>query len=64
MLRKLSASFVAVKSKHIDKTLIAIHYASNKHQRNAVPHGDLLHLVFKKVLAAVISFVLHLQIVL
>jgi len=43
-----------VKSEHIDKILIAIHYASNKHQHNAVPyytireHGDLLNFGFQK----------------
>ena len=53
-LRKPSASLVTMKSEHIDKILIAIHFASNKHQRNAVPHytkrkhGDLLNIDFQK----------------
>jgi len=47
MLRKPSASFVAVKSENIDM-ISNSHHDSNKHQHNAVPHytmwehGDLL----------------------
>ena len=52
-LRKPSPSFVAVKSERIDM-ISNSHYASNKHQRNAVPHyttrenGDLLNFGFEK----------------
>jgi len=56
-LRTPSASFVAVKLEHIDM-ISNSHYASNKHQRNAVPHytmrehgdahGDFLNFGFQK----------------
>jgi len=52
MPRMPGASFVAVKSKHINQ--IKSHYASNKHQRNADSHctmrqqGDVLNFNFQK----------------
>jgi len=52
MTRIPGASSVAAKSEHIDQ--INSHYASNKHQRNAVSHhtmrqhGDLLNFDFPK----------------
>ena len=52
MPRMPGASSVAAKSEHIDQ--IDSHYASNKHQRDAVSqytmrqHGDLLNLDFSK----------------
>jgi len=52
MSRMPGASFISVKSEHIDQ--INSHYASNKNQRNAdshytmQQHGDLLNFDFQK----------------
>jgi len=52
MLRIPGASSVAAKSEHINQ--LNCHYASNKHQHNAVSHytmrqhGDLLNFDFQK----------------